>query len=214
MGFLEAMNTIFPGRTYISTSMNVLESAWKENKMNTRVAWVEKRLAGWDDVEQAANFCRDWHRMRPNLSHQVQTALQMWERSEMILSGSQHEKQTMEVTVVAASGLPKSNFKTWVKVIFYGPNKFGGALRLFELETDTVKGTQKPTWNKSFLFELPYQSKMIDFEIYDRVAGMAKQLGKLRLAFTYVPGVEANFANRSLIYGYDGKSTDSHFESC
>jgi hypothetical protein len=211
MGILEAMNTVFPGRTYISTSVSVLETSWKENNMGTRVAWVEKQLAAWDDIEQAVIYCRDWHRMRPTLRPQALSALQMWQQSEMILSGSSNEKQTIEVTVVAASGLPKSTFmtNTWVKVVFYGPNKFGGAFRLFDVETDVVKGTQNPVWNKSFLFELAPQSKMIDFEV---LTGFNKQLGKLRLVFSYVPGVEANFANRSLVYGYDGESERPNFD--
>lgn len=198
MGFLESMKVVFPGRTYISIPMDRLELFWTESNMRARVAWVEKHLAAWDDVESAANFCRDWHHSRPALRHQALEALGEWQKSERVLSGS--EEDTIEITVVAASGLPKSNFRTtnsWVKIVFYGPNKFGGAFRLFELKTELSKSTQNPVWNKTFLFKIISDSKMIDFEVYDRVAGMDKYLTRLRLPFTFIPGVEASFANRS-----------------
>jgi hypothetical protein len=48
------------------------------------------------------------------------------------------------------------------------------------------------------------KGKMIDVEIFDRVASIDSQLAKSRLHYSFIPGVEANFVNRSLIYDYDG----------
>lgn len=53
--------------------------------------------------------------------------------------------------------------------------------------------------------------EMIDVELYDRVAGIDKELSRVRLKMSYIQGVEANFANRSLIYGIDGKSSKFGF---
>jgi len=132
-------------------------------------------------------------------------ALEKWRRSEMILSGSE-QKDSIELTVVSATGLPKSNFRTsnaWVKMVHYGPNQFGGYLRTFDLKTDVSKATQNPVWNKKFLLEISNQTKLLDFELYDRVAGIDTQLCKYRIFCSFVPGVEASLANRSLLYGID-----------
>src|SRR6266536_180791 len=46
MGMLELFSDIFPGRTYVTRSHKDLEFLWKDKKMRTRTAWVEKQLAG------------------------------------------------------------------------------------------------------------------------------------------------------------------------
>jgi len=48
-------------------------------------------------------------------------------------------------------------------------------------------------------------SKFLDLELYDRVAGLDKMLGRRRLEFSFIPGVESMFANRSLVYGVDAE---------
>jgi len=176
--------------------------------MSTRVAFVEKQLAAWDNVESATHFCRNWYSTRPMIRQEALAALEKWQRSEMILSGSE-QKDSIELTVVSATGLPKSNFRTsnaWVKMVHYGPNQFGGYLRTFDLKTDVSKATQHPVWNKKFLLEISSQTKLLDFELYDRVAGIDTQLCKYRIFCSFVPGVEASLANRSLLYGIDGES--------
>jgi hypothetical protein len=60
-------------------------------------------------------------------------------------------------------------------------------------------------WNQSFKLDIPYDARMIDLEVYDRVAGLTdKRLSMVRLKFSSIPGVEANLADRSLIYGING----------
>ncbi|TVY84293.1 hypothetical protein LSUE1_G000255, partial [Lachnellula suecica] len=168
--------------------------------MSTRISWMEKQLAAWDDIENAANFCRDWHRMRPVLRQQALTALEEWQRAKVVLSGG--EKESIELTVVSALGLPKSNFfssNAWVKVVFY-VQRGVRTMRTLEVKTEVSKATQNPVWNKSWPLDIPMDSKMVDLELYDRVAGLDKQLTKVRLSFSRV---EASFANRSLMYGLD-----------
>lgn len=79
--------------------------------MTMRSAWVEKQLAAWDSIENAASHCRDWHRTRPILRQQALVALENWQKAEMILSGGDGEDM-IELTVIGASGLPKSNFRS------------------------------------------------------------------------------------------------------
>lgn len=206
MGMLEVLSVIFPGRTYISRTSSDLDHQWKDMKMGVRTAWVEKQLAGWEKIEQAVGFCRDWHRLRPDLQTQAMTALQNWQMAERILCSSERS-DTIEVTVVSATGLPKPNFRTptaWANVVCYGHNQFGGLSRVLEQKTDIAQKSQNPFWSKSFQVRFSEDIIMVDIEIFDRVAGANQKLGKSRLQFSFIPGVEANFANRSLIYGYDG----------
>jgi Ca2+-dependent lipid-binding protein len=154
--------------------------------------------------------------MRPIIRQQALAALEKWQRSEMILSGSE-QKDLIELTVIGATGLPKSNFRTsnaWVKIVHYGPHQHNNIIRTFELKTDVSKATQNPVWNKTFLIEISNKSKVLDFEMYDRMAMNDKQLCKYRLVCSFVPGVEANFANRSLLYGFNGGLEHSSSQFC
>ncbi|KAG9231932.1 hypothetical protein BJ875DRAFT_468148 [Amylocarpus encephaloides] len=205
MGFLEAMHVVFPGRTYVTRTKEDLELSWKNNLMPSRVAWVEKQLAGWGDVDVALSFCRDWHRLRPRLRQQAFDVLKQWEKSESILSGADGN-DPIEITVIAAAALSRSSFRVptpFAKVIYYGPNRFGGAMRVSEQKTEISGKTTNPVWNKRFQLQIIPMSKFIDIEIGDRLAGMDKQLATARLAFSYTPGVEASFLDKSLVYGYD-----------
>jgi Ca2+-dependent lipid-binding protein len=144
--------------------------------------------------------------MNPGLRSQAIKALQDWQISERILSGS--DPEIIELRIRGAFSLPKSSFRiptAWVNIVVYGPNKFGGAYRKFELKTDVAQKTQEPVWNQSFKLDIPYDARMIDLEVYDRVAGLTdKRLSMVRLKFSSIPGVEANLADRSLIYGING----------
>ena len=104
-------------------------------------------------------------------------------------------------------GLPNIS----VKLVLYGSNgpKPGVAARKLEVSTDGAKNTQFPVWNKTIPFTCPNFPKMLDLEIYDR--GMRdKEISRIRLTFTHVPGVERSFAGRSLMFGLDGKLTNTH----
>jgi hypothetical protein len=207
MGFLEALSSLLPGRAFVALHHEELEMRWNNREMDTRIAWMQKRLASWDQVERAVSFCRHWDDLRPELRRQASAALLEWERSKKILSGS-GEDDVIELTVISASDLPKSNFRppsAFAKVVVYGPNKFGGAMRLFDLKTDPVPKTQHPVWNQTFLIKVPKNAKMIDVEIHDRVAGIDKELVRVRLKFSFILGMEANFEGRSLLYGIDGQ---------
>ncbi|KAF4632149.1 hypothetical protein G7Y89_g5977 [Cudoniella acicularis] len=205
MGFLQVMSVVFPGQNYITSSLEECTFAWKYNKMDTRVAWIEKQMTTWSEVEDAVRFCRDWHRQRPTFRQQALAALENWQTSEMILSGA-GANDMIEITVVGATAFPKTSFmkpSPFVKIVFYGPNKFGAAYRMFEQKTRVSQKTQYPIWNQTFQVGAQSGSKFIDFEIYDRVAGFDKELCRKRLLFSWVPGVEASFMNKSLMYGYD-----------
>lgn len=208
MGLLEVFSHIFQGRTYITRSRHELEWLWKEKKMNIRMAWVEKQLAGWDDMEQAVLFCRDWRRRHPSVQDEALQALKSWQQAERILSGSEYD-DSFDITVISASGLPKSTFgrpTAFVKLTFYIASKLGGQMRAREEKTEVASKSQEPVWNKNFPITLAKTSswKNLDVDVYDRVAGMENHIGRARLPFSLIPGVEANLANRSLIYGLDG----------
>jgi C2 domain len=206
MGFLEVLSSLMPGRTYVALPREELERMWNDRRMDTRIAWMEKRLASWNQVEEAVLFCREWYSLYPGLRLQASAYMKDWERSKRILSGSEGD-DIIDLTIISASGLPKSNFmlpSAFAKLVFYGPNGFGAAMRLFSLKTDPVPKTQYPVWNKSFLIKVPPKSKMIDIEICDKVAGIDHELVRARLRFTWIPGLEASFENRSLMYGIDG----------
>jgi Ca2+-dependent lipid-binding protein len=120
----------------------------------------------------------------------------------------------IELKVVAARSLPKSSFRTpnaWARVVVYGTNQFDSPMRLFDLKTELSQKSQNAVWNKSLPVKLRNSLKMIDVELYDRVAGIDKELSRVRLKMSYIQGVEANFASRSLIYGIDGKSSKFGF---
>lgn len=206
MGFVNAFASLYTGRTYVTRSPTDIDLSWKALKMNARVAWVEKQLAGWEPIQNAALFCRDSHRMNPGLRSQALKVLQDWQAAEKILSGV--DPDVVELRIIGAFSLPKSSFRVptaWVKVVFYGPNKFGGPYRKFELKTELAQKSQDPVWNKSFKLDIPPDTRMIDLEVYDRVAGLTdKELSRIRLKFSSIPGVEAILADRSLVYGIDG----------
>jgi hypothetical protein len=41
-------------------------------------------------------------------------------------------------------------------------------------------------------------------DVYDRALGKNKEIGRVKLYFSIVPGSEISFADRSLMFGYDG----------
>jgi hypothetical protein len=206
MGYVKAFASLYTGRTYVTRSPPDIDFSWKALKMNARAAWVEKQLAGWEPIQNAALFCRDFHRMNPGLRSQAIKALQDWQASERILSGV--DPEVVELRIIGAFSLPKSSFRAptpWVKVVFYGPNKYGGPCRRFELKTEPAQKTQDPVWNKTFKLDIPPDARMIDLEVYDSVAGLTnKELSRVRMKFSFIPGVEASLADRSLIYDLDG----------
>lgn len=206
MGYMNAFSTIYTGRTYVNHSLKDIDLSWKNLQMSARVAWVEKQLAGWDTIQNAAFYCRDFHRMTPGLRSQAIKILEDWQAAERILSGLENEH--IELRIIGAFSLPKSSFRVptaWVKIVFYKPNKFGGSYRKFELKTDAIQKTQDPVWNQTFTLDIPPDARMIDLEVYDRVAGLTdKELSRVRLKFSSIAGIEATFADKSLIYGYDG----------
>jgi hypothetical protein len=162
---------------------------------------------GWPQVHDALAFCRNWHSMRPGLREQATSALKDWDRSSRILSGAEGEQHIL-FTVVAASNIPKSLFSqptAWVQVVIYGTNRFGGALRMLELRTEVSRATQHPVWNKEFSIYISRATKMIDVEVYDRVAGIDKEICRCRFPFKFVPGVEASLGGNNLLYGFDRK---------
>lgn len=133
--------------------------------------------------------------------------LNEWHKYQGLLV-SQDIREQIEITSISISNLPKSRSKfpnIVVKVVVYAA-KGQGAIRTFEFCTDMVKNTQNPTWNKLIPIACPQNPKMIDFEIHERGLGRDKELTRHRLNFSYIPGVELNFAERSLMYGLDGKS--------
>ncbi|KAH7355015.1 hypothetical protein BKA65DRAFT_497483 [Rhexocercosporidium sp. MPI-PUGE-AT-0058] len=204
MGMLEAFAYIFQGRTYISRSRHELEYLWKDKKMDIRTAWLDKQLAGWDEVEGAVLFVRDWRAVRPIIRYESLQALRDWKTAEKMLSGSEGD-DTIEMTIVSATRFPKSTFgrpSLLVKVVLFVATRIG-QMRALELKTDIVSKSQDPIWNKAFDIAVPKNSKWIDVEVHDRVAGIESQIGRVRIPFSFIPGVEANFADKSLMYGID-----------
>jgi len=206
MGYLNAFSSIYTGRTYVSRSSSDIDFSWTNLKMSVRVAWVEKQLAAWDPIQKAALYCRDFHLRTPRLRSEAIEALKNWQIAEKVLFGSEHER--LELRIISASSLPKFSFRlptTWVKLVSYNPNKFGGSVRNLELKTDAIPKTQDPVWDQTFLLDVPKNAKFIDLEVYDRVAGFTdKELGRMRLHFSTIPGVDATLADKSLIYDFDG----------
>ncbi|PVH82065.1 hypothetical protein DL98DRAFT_514136 [Cadophora sp. DSE1049] len=204
MGMLEAFSYIFQGRTYISRSRHELEFLWKDKKMNMRSAWIDKQLAAWDDVENAVLYVRDWRAVRPVIRGEALRALRDWNTAERMLSGSEVD-DVIEMTIISATGLPKSTFgkpNLLVKLVLFVATRVG-QMRVLELKTEVFPKSQDPVWNKLFNVTLPKNSKWIDVEVYDRVAGIESQIGRVRILFSFIPGIEASFANKSLMYGLD-----------
>lgn len=56
MGYLNAFSSIYTGRTYVTRSPSDIDCSWKTLKMNARAAWVEKQLARWEPIQNAALF--------------------------------------------------------------------------------------------------------------------------------------------------------------
>jgi hypothetical protein len=136
---------------------------------------------------------------------QALEVLKLWAKSENILSGAENDQ--IELTVIAAAALSRSSFRIptpFAKVTYYGPNRFGGAMLVSEHKTDVSPKTQNPIWNKPFSLTIQPNSKFINIEVCDKFAGMDKQLATAKLAFSFIPGIEANLLDRSLVYGYDG----------
>lgn len=209
MGILHLFSDIFQGRTYLTRPPAEVEFLWTEKKMASRTAWIEKQLTAWDKVENAILHCRSMRALRPGLQNQAIKCLDDWKEAETILSGNSGD-ETITLIVKSVSGIPKPTLghaSSFVKVVFYGPNlsqAHGGAFRMYEAKTDVCSRTESPVWNKSYIMTIPNDAKFVDLELYDKVAGMDKYLGRKRLEFAFVPGVEASFAERSLMHGIDG----------
>jgi hypothetical protein len=109
MGFVKAFSAVFPGRTYVINTPSEIEAAWNALEMNSRVAWIEKQLAAWDPIQDAALYCRDFRRNNPGLRSQAVKALQDWQISVQILSGS--SKEIITLKVISATALPRSSFR-------------------------------------------------------------------------------------------------------
>ncbi len=117
-------------------------------------------------------------------------------------------KDQIEITKIRLTGLPKSRTRlpnVLVKVVVY-TTKGQGGIRTLEVSTDVSKNTQNPTWDKIIPIECPRHPRMIDFEVCDRALGRDREITRYRLMFSFIPGVELNFAGRSLMYGLDGES--------
>lgn len=154
--------------------------------------------------------------MRPGLREQAISALKDWDKASRILSGAEGGEHII-FTVIAASNVPKSLFSqpsAWIQVVVYGTNRFGGALRMLELRTEVSRATQHPVWNKEFSIYISKTTKMIDVEVYDRVAGIDKEICRCRFLFKFVPGVEASLGGNSLLYGLDREYCSPSFEPC
>ncbi|KAH8678807.1 hypothetical protein BGZ60DRAFT_251583 [Tricladium varicosporioides] len=205
MGFLQVMSNIFPGRTYISRSLEECDLTWQSNKMNTRVAWIEKRMAAWNEIEHCVRHCRDWYLQRPAIHRNAIVALEDWHNTQKVLSGV-NAHDMVELTILAGANLPRSSFRTptpLVKLVLYGINSFGNTQRMIELETRVSAKTQFPSWNQIFQLEPQNNTRMVDLEVIDRVAGIDMEICRKRLEFNFNPGVEATFFNKSLMFGYD-----------
>ncbi|KAL2070718.1 hypothetical protein VTL71DRAFT_13744 [Oculimacula yallundae] len=204
MGMLEAFAYIFQGRTYISRSRHELETLWKDKNMDMRTAWIDKQLAGWDEVEQTLLHIRDWRAVRPIIRDEALKALGDWQAAEKILSGSE-PADVIEITIISASGFPKTTFgrppSLTAEAVLYVASRFGQT-RVFELKTNVCK-SQNPVWDRSIDITIPKDAKFIDIVVWDRVTGFESQIGRARIPFLLVPGVEANFAEKSLMYGFD-----------
>jgi hypothetical protein len=145
--------------------------------------------------------------MRSGLRKQAISALKDWDKSSKILSGAEGGEH-MILTVVSAANIPRSLFSqpsAWAQVVVYGTSRFGGPLRMLELKTEPSRQTQHPVWNKEFSIFISKATKMIDVQIYDRVAGIDKEIYRCRFPLKFTPGVEAKLAGKNLMYGYDGE---------
>jgi hypothetical protein len=79
-----------------------------------------------------------------------------------------------------------------------------GVWREFEFATEPAKGTQYPAWNMNVVMKCPKNPRFIIFEVCDRSLGRDKEAGRVKLHFSFVAGSEVSFADRSLMFGYDG----------
>lgn len=104
MGFLEEMTVVFPGRTHITRPIGSLEESWNESMMAARVAWVEKQIEGWAEIDEALFRCREWHRLQANIQKESLEVLGKWAESEKVLSGSD-KRDLIEFTVVSTQCL-------------------------------------------------------------------------------------------------------------
>lgn len=148
MGLLELLSVMFPGRNYTTRTKKELEILWKNKRVGVRVVWVEKQIAGWETVEDAIRLCREWHKLRPGLQSQAMTALKEWQMTERMYSPSECEEYgAIQLSVVAATGLPKPNLRTptaRAKVSCYGVDKKGVFFRVTEYKTEVATKSQNP----------------------------------------------------------------------
>ena len=203
MALLRLFSEVFPRSLY---SRPVIDSLWKENKMSTRTAWIEKQLAGWDVIERAVLYCRDWHSTNPALRNQAIRAVQDWGVASRVLSGAE-EMDVIHLRIISVSDVPKASLflsNTSVSIVFFDPSRFGGPGGRWQVKTPVAQKTQDPVWNKTFPFKVPKNARFIDINLYDRVIGIDKMLSKVRLKFSLLDSVEAALDNRSLVYGIDG----------
>ena len=205
---MNAFSSICTGRIYITRSSADIAFTWRSLKTDARVAWVEKQLAGWDAIKSAALYCRDFYRLDVGLRSDAIFILKDWQNGENI---SFANPEHIVLRIIGAFYLPKSSFgfpTTWIKIVFYVPNKFGGAYRKFELKTYIAQKSRDPVYNQAFTLDVPPDAKMVDLEVYDQVAGLSdKEISRVRLKSSSILRVEATFADESLIHDYDGMSS-------
>jgi len=133
-------------------------------------------------------------------------ALKAWQSSvNMLLSVS--PPNVIKLKVISASGLPKThNFKC--QITLYAINSrtqgayWSGAV--FNAESPVVKNTQNPIFNYDASIELPEEPKMLDMVLWDVGMTGSKEVGRVRLKFSRVAGVENTFDGKDLLYGFDG----------
>ena len=80
-------------------------------------------------------------------------------------------------------------------------------MRLQSWKTRKTLKNQLPVWEETFCVPIVPDARMIQLIVYEMGSLTEKELGRVKLNFSYIPEVEANFADRSLLYGLDGIHT-------
>lgn len=138
---------------------------------------------------------------------QAISAVQQWRQAQEILIGTTPPDK-LYLTVRSATHLPRPR-NIMIKVVMYATNnpRTVWQWRDFEETTPVVKNSQNPEWNHNFSITCPEYPKFLDLEVHDYGSLKDKEIGRIRLKFTNIPGVERNLEGRSLMFAYDGKST-------
>jgi hypothetical protein len=75
---------------------------------------------------------------------------------------------------------------------------------MFEGRTAVAQRSMNPFWRAPFDISAECNSKMIHLEVYEEGGIMDKEIGRVKLFFSSIRGMEASFVDRSLLYDYDG----------